>query len=286
MRARRQIRAAIRGSAKRARLEQREAEALRDGLRRGVLGEDHAVERIDIVVRERVLDRRRAGFGRVALAPRSRMECPADLDARASRPARDSAFLRARGTYRSPSLRPPIALFPAAPTARATAPSRSTPARVRRRREDAATAHFRALQHLGVRVDIVLTKRPSMSRSVSTVGQRPHDSAAGDGGDDAHTSCRRSTGVSMPCRKRMSSSATNTLTKRRSAPFSSNRRSAKPGCCASSAFKRLGDGRRLDLHLGRVPREAAQLRRNANGHSSSGAPRGLRCRTRRGTRRA
>ena len=70
----------------------------------------------------------------------------------------------------------------------------------------------------------------------------------------------------------MSSSATNTLTKRRSSPLSSNRRSAKPGCCASSAFKRLGDGRRLDLHLGRVTRKAAQLRGNANGHSHLGAP--------------
>ena len=43
-------------------------------------------------------------------------------------------------------------------------------------------------------------------------------------------------GVSTPCMKRMSSSATNTLTKRRSSPLSSKRRSAKPACCASSAF--------------------------------------------------
>ena len=40
----------------------------------------------------------------------------------------------------------------------------------------------------------------------------------------------------------MSSSATNTFTKRRSSPVSSKRRSAKPGCAASSAFERLGDG--------------------------------------------
>src|SRR3954452_24930479 len=50
------------------------------------------------------------------------------------------------------------------------------------------------------------------------------------------TSVPSSSGVSTPCMKRMSSSATNTLTNRRSSPLSSKRRSAKPACCASSAF--------------------------------------------------
>ncbi len=46
-----------------------------------------------------------------------------------------------------------------------------------------------------------------------------------------------STGVSRPSRKRMSSSATNTFTKRRSLPASSKRRSPKPGWAASRALR-------------------------------------------------
>src|SRR5690242_3920591 len=44
------------------------------------------------------------------------------------------------------------------------------------------------------------------------------------------------TGVFTPSRKRMSSSATNTLTKRRSSPASSNNRSWNPACFASRSL--------------------------------------------------
>ena len=96
------------------------------------------------------------------------------------------------------------------------------------------------------------------------------------------------TGVSRPSRKRMSSSATNTLTKRRSSPVSSKRRSPKPGCAASSAFSTSATVAALDRDLGRAAGERAQLRGDADGDGhravrSSGRVDG---RTRRGTRRA
>ena len=94
--------------------------------------------------------------------------------------------------------------------------------------------------------------RPRLSVTQPHVGGRPPrrsgGSAAGDGRDDRDGLAVGHGGV-RPSRKRTSSSATNTFTKRRRSPSSSNSRSVKPGCAASSGVEHLGDGGALDLDL-------------------------------------
>ena len=238
----------------RALFAQREAEASRDRLRRGVL-------RAGSRCRAR---RRRGARTRTRRAPRrlrSRSPCPSGRDAassrsrcRASRRARASAYPRVRRTRRTPSPPAPTARCRATPTGRAAAPCPTRPRSDRRRRADATTRAPRGVCSTAVYASTSSSRNGrSISRSVSTVGQAPTAQPPATAGTMLIV-WPSVTGESTPCRKRMSSSARNTLTKRRSPPVSSNSRSAKPGCAASSAFSASATVPRLDLHLGRVRR--------------------------------
>ena len=71
-------------------------------------------------------------------------------------------------------------------------------------------------------------------------------------------------GVSTPWRKRRSSSSTNTLTKRRSLPFSSKSRSPNPGWGVEGR-EHLADRGAVERELGGAADQAAQLGGDADG---------------------